>query len=128
MKFDYGLPAALIGVSIALVQPEITVALSSTEVSEIATQITVQIEGDSEGSGVIIKRSGNTYYVLTCWHVVEKKDEYTIVTPDRQNYSLDYRKVKKLQSGLDLAVVQFNSNKTYTHAQLGNSDTAIEVQ
>lgn len=121
----YGIPAALIGVSITLIQPQVASALSSAEVGKIAEQITVLIEGNNSiGSGVLIKHSGNTYYVLTCKHVVEKPDKYTIVTPGGDRYPLDNSKVKKLQSGLDLAVVQFNSNKTYTVAKLGNSNAA----
>lgn len=125
MKFDYGLSAALTGISIAFIQPQVAVALSSIEVGKIATQITVRIEGNNSlGSGVMIKHSGDTYTVLTCKHVVEKPDKFTIFTPDGKPYPLDYSKAKKLQLGLDLAVVQFNSKKTYTIAKISNSDKA----
>lgn len=125
MKFYYLLPAALIGISTALVLGQFALALSSTEVGKIAVQITVRIESkNSPGSGVIIQHEGNTYTVLTCKHVVAKADKYTIVTADGGQYPLDYSSVKKLPSGLDLALVKFTSNKNYTVAKIGNSDTA----
>ena len=124
MKINYVLCAALIGTSVALVQPQV-LALSSQEVNKIAAQITVQIESEkSPGTGIIVKQDGNTYTVLTCNHVVAQAGTYTIVTPDGARYPIDYKSVKKLKSGLDLATVSFNSNKNYTTAKLGNSSNA----
>jgi hypothetical protein len=48
------------------------------------------------GSGVIIARQGQTYYVLTAEHVVATEDEYEIITSDGKKYRLDYKNVKKL--------------------------------
>ncbi len=127
MRFSYQLPAALIGVaaSIVLVQPQVAVALSPDEVGRIAKSITVRIESKNPGSGVIIKKEGNTYTVLTAAHVVERAGQYTIVTPDDSRYPLNYSTVKKL-SGVDLAVVQFTSSKSYSVAKIGNSDSVTE--
>ncbi|MBR8840966.1 MAG: serine protease, partial [Stigonema ocellatum SAG 48.90 = DSM 106950] len=83
MKLYYGLAPALMGVSIALVQTQVAVALSKAEVVKIATQITVRINSKTRyGSGVIIKKEGNTYTVLTANHVVDIPDTYEIVTVD----------------------------------------------
>ena len=49
MNYKYTFPAALIGVSIALVQPQIAFALSSGEVAKMAKQITVLIDSKSIG-------------------------------------------------------------------------------
>ena len=127
MRFSYQLPAALIGVaaSIVLVQPQVAVALSPDEVGRIAKSITVRIESSKQGSGVIIKQQGNTYTVLTAAHVVERAGQYAIVTPDDSRYPLNYSTVKKL-SGVDLAVVQFTSSKSYSVAKIGNSDSVTE--
>jgi len=126
MKFYYGLAPALIGVSIALVQPQIAVALSPVEVGKIAKQIAVLVDNkNGSGSGVMIKRSGNTYTVLTAYHVVKTPDKYEIVTPDGQRYSVNYSTVKKLPD-VDLAVVQFTSSISYTIAKIGNSDESTE--
>jgi len=89
------LQAALIGTAatIALVQPQIAVALSSDEIANKAREFTVQIEGDNTGSGVILERDGNSYKVLTNWHVVNREGQYQIVTPDGKKHGVTYSKV-----------------------------------
>ena len=127
MKFYYQLTPALIGVTIALVQTQVAMALSATEVNNIAKQITVLIQSKKPkfGSGVIIKKEGNTYTVLTAAHVVEVKDNYEIITPDGQRYAVNYSSVKQMP-GVDLAVVQFSSSQNYSVAKIGNSDSSTE--
>ena len=126
MKFNHGLVAALTGVSVISVQMP-TVAISSSDVSDIAQKITVLIQRNDKqglGSGVMIKHEGNTYSVLTALHVVSQAVQYTILTPDGQRYALNYSSVKKMGTGIDLAMVQFSSSQTYTVAKIGNSDVA----
>ena len=91
------------------------------EIDRIAEQITVRIDSrnNGNGSGVIIAKEGNTYYVLTASHVVENPDRYQIVTPDRQKYPINSATITILE-GVDLAVVQFTSSQTYQVATLGN--------
>ena len=125
MNYKYTFPAALIGVSIALVQPQIAFALSSGEVAKMAKQITVLIDSKSPGSGVIVKRSGNTYTVLTAGHVVAGKNKAEIVTPDGKRYQLNYSTVTPLP-GVDLATFQFTSSSNYPVAKIGNSDQSSE--
>ncbi|BCL34725.1 serine protease [Nostoc sp. MS1] len=123
MKFAYQITPAIITVAIALVQPKAVMALSQPEVSKIAEQITVLIQSKKPkyGSGVILKKDGNTYTVLTAAHVVEVKDNYEIITSDGQRYAVNYSTVKLLP-GVDLAVVQFSSSRNYNVAKIGNSD------
>jgi hypothetical protein len=66
---NYLLPIALFG-SISLVSHlKPALALSPVEVQRIAKQTTIQIAGcDMFGSGVIIRKNGNTYTVLTVAH------------------------------------------------------------
>ena len=87
----------------------------------IASETTILIQGQNPGSGVIISKAGNTYYVLTAKHVVATQDEYLIVTPDGKEYSVDYSKVRKLPK-IDLAILEFSSKQNYKTAFLGNSD------
>ena len=124
MNYKYTFPAALIGVSIALVQTQVARAIcSNSQVDTIAEKITVLIDSPEPGSGVIIKKEGNTYTVLTANHVVKNRNfKYTIVTPDKQRYPLNYQTVKQLSNKIDLAVLQFTSSKSYEVAKLGNSD------
>ena len=70
INLKYGVSAALIGATIAIVQTQSAVAQSAEQVNKIAEQITVLIEGQNQGSGIIIAREGSTYYVLTAKHVV----------------------------------------------------------
>ena len=96
------------------------------EVDEIAQQITVRIATpklDSHGSGVIIARNDNTYYVATAGHVVEPDGEYQIVTPDGETYELDNQTINK-SDAYDLAILSFTSDKEYPVATLGNYTVA----
>ncbi|HEY9874263.1 MAG TPA: serine protease, partial [Candidatus Obscuribacterales bacterium] len=91
------------------------------QVDEIARQITVLIKmsnGDN-GSGVIIAHKGDTYYVLTSAHNFPKNQDlsYQIVTPDREKYPVKLEQAK-IFPGVDLALVQFSSPKTYQVATL----------
>lgn len=110
---------------ISSVQPRAALALSGEEVNVVAREITVLIQGINPGSGVIIAREGDAYYVLTAKHVVKTQDEYRIITADQQPHPLDYKTVKQI-TGLDLAVLMFRSNKDYKTARLANSDNARE--
>lgn len=127
MNLSYKLPAALIGAAIVLTQPQAATALTANAVQEIANQITVLIDGQNPGSGVIVAKRGKTYYVLTAKHVVATEDEYTVVAPDGQRYDLNYRTVRKLP-GADLAILQFTSDRQYKVATLANYDYSREFR
>ncbi len=92
------------------------------KVAEIAREITIQIktENKHQGSGAIVAKSGNQYYVLTAKHVVNKVDTYSVVTPDGKSYQVDDDMVKKF-AGLDLAMLQFSSEENYPVATLANA-------
>jgi tetratricopeptide (TPR) repeat protein len=123
MRFTRHLSAILVGATVTIMQPQISVALTPTQVSDIAKDFTVLIGGDGIGSGVIFDRKGETYYVLTNRHVVVNDGRYEIQTPDGSKYPV-YRSQEL--PGLDLAVLQFTSNKTYRPANIGNSDQVRE--
>ncbi|MBH8566912.1 trypsin-like peptidase domain-containing protein [Nostoc sp. CENA67] len=125
MRLDNQLATAIIGVAIAFIQPEVAVTLTAQNVTSIAKQITVLISGPTLGSGVIIHRKGNTYTVLTNAHVVEEGGNYTVQTHDQSLYPVKSNLIQRL-SGVDLAVLEFTSDKEYTIATFGNSDTAKE--
>ncbi|MGL5872577.1 MAG: GUN4 domain-containing protein [Xenococcaceae cyanobacterium] len=101
--------------------------LTPQQISLRAKQITVRIDGQGTGSGVIIGQSGKSYTVLTNWHVVEKTGQYTVQTPDGRSYSVDYNAVKRLP-GVDLAILSFNTDQNYQIAEIGNSERASEGQ
>ncbi|MDF5718085.1 MAG: serine protease [Rhizonema sp. NSF051] len=119
MKFYYGLPAILLSATVVLIHSQATVALTATEVSAIAKEFTVRIDGTVQGTGVIFERKGNTYFILTTRHVVQHEGKYEVQTSDGSRYPI-YR--SKELPGVDLAVLHFISNKNYHLAEIGNSD------
>jgi tetratricopeptide (TPR) repeat protein len=118
----------LLGVVTPLVFVLPASAISSSEVSKIAKSVTVLIKTTGEqgqGSGAIIDRQGNTYTVLTAAHVVKKTDsKYTIEIND-QTYPVTAQKLSP-NSNLDLAVVQFQSDRAYPVVKIGNSNSVEE--
>jgi serine protease Do len=107
--------------AIVMTLPSPVRALPGTQVNDIAREITVLIRGEQgHGSGVIIQKTGNTYYVLTAEHVVRQRENFRIVTADKQAYAVDYSKVKRID-GVDLAIVKFTSDKNYPIAKIGTA-------
>ncbi|MFM7407778.1 MAG: trypsin-like peptidase domain-containing protein [Cuspidothrix sp.] len=103
---------------ITILQPFLTLALTSTEIGEIATQITVRITGADNGSGVIISQNGNTYTVLTNSHVFQNRGNYQVTTSDKKKYQVT--NIKKIEN-LDLATFEFNSGQKYRVVKQGDS-------
>ena len=102
--------------SLAKIDPQ----LAAQQVNDIAEAVTVRINAEKgNGSGVIVAHQGNTYWVLTADHVVSKKGNYQVVTPDGKNHAVDYETVQS-KEGIDVAVLQFSSPETYTVATLGD--------
>lgn len=135
---------------IAIVPTWAVQALTYDQVDAVASQVTVVIaqglqKGDIEaqmewnpGSGVLVARSGNTYYALTALHVVRTRQVvYGIRTSDGEVHFIDDeadstniipfgREADDLGTaieGLDLALVRFQSDRAYPVAVMGNSET-----
>jgi tetratricopeptide (TPR) repeat protein len=113
-------------VTVAIVQSPAAIALTPVEVRSIAKEITVRIDGsnDTSGSGIIIQRQGTTYYVLTTKHVINKKGKFTIVAPDGKLYPINSGQIIKYPQ-VDLALVQFTSERSYRSADFGDSDKLL---
>lgn len=88
------------------------IALTPADINSIASQITVRIDGPKGGSGFIVEKRGNIYYVLTNWHVVDRPGDYEIVTNDGNRYQIYYSLIQQLPN-LDLAVIPFSSSQRY---------------
>ena len=100
--------------------------LVATLVNNIAKEITVLISWqNSHGSGVIVAKVGNTYYVLSAGHVVRGKNDLKVVTADGQEYGVNTSTVKTWE-GTDLALLQFSSNQSYQVATLADYDLENE--
>jgi tetratricopeptide (TPR) repeat protein len=132
------LTAALVGTTAALVQP--AAAKSAFEVEVIARAVTVEINFkfratngeivEVGGSGVIIDRKGDLYTLVTNRHVVCGRgqcsklppvDSYKLSLADGQRYQVKKSSVKFLDNDLDLAVIQFRSNRNYSVAKVSTS-------
>ena len=115
-----------IGVSTAtaaiLVRSAPASAQQELDVSEMAKAITVRIEGSTQGSGVIVKREGERYTILTAWHVIKSNragEEVGIFTPDKKQHQLEQGSIKRI-GVIDMAVLTFTSRDDYSVAALGD--------
>ena len=105
---NFLLSANFIKLAIIIVVPNILATEIKAEskdklkIERIAKEITVRIEGATQGSGVLYKKDelfslknpGKEfiYEVITAWHVIKDNlpgEEITIITPDDQKYYLD---------------------------------------
>ena len=105
-----------------VLQQSPAIAQDASAVARIAQAITVRIEGSTQGSGVIVKREGNRYTVLTAWHVVRSTragEEVGIYTPDGKVHQFEQGSIQQLGQ-VDMALLTFSSSKPYEVASLGD--------
>ena len=96
-------------------------------VDDIAQQITVRIENSQgkNGSGVIIARQGNTYYVATAAHVVNGQG-YSIITPTQERVTAQQIIIPEKET--DVAIVKFQSSQNYQLAKIGKDPSRAGVR
>ncbi len=101
--------------------PQRAQALSGEEVNDIAREVTVLIRGkdrkEDQGSGVIIAKDGDQYFVLSNEHVLRHRQDYQLRTPDRKTYEVSYEEIKFL-SAVDLAIAKFTTKEKYPTAKI----------
>lgn len=100
-------------------------------IDRVTKNNTVLIKGKNQGSGVVFAQKGKTYYVLTAKSVVNTKDKYKILLVNKkgetqENDAKIRTDINKKLSGIDLVVLQFDSNENYNIARLGNYEIARE--
>jgi tetratricopeptide (TPR) repeat protein len=135
-RASFFLTAALIGTTIALVQP-MAMAKSESEIETITRAVTVEIRLKSDsraiGSGVIIHRKGDLYTLVTNRHVICGSSScnnilateiYSLNMPDGHQYRAQKPVIKLLADNnnkdLDLAIIQFRSDRNYAIAKLSS--------
>ena len=97
-------------------------AESRQAVAGVAKAISVRIEGATQGSGILMKRMGNRYTVLTAWHVVSGHrpgEELDVYTPDGQKHSVEPGSIQNVGQ-VDMAVLSFTSANQYDVASIGD--------
>ncbi|MFA7566846.1 MAG: Do family serine endopeptidase [Alkalispirochaeta sp.] len=72
------------------------------------------------GSGVIVRRDGKRYFVLTNDHVIGNASAITVTLDDGSEYEAA---IVGQDSRKDLAMISFDSGTEYPVARLGDSDT-----
>lgn len=120
----------LLGVGITALYSQILPARAVSANPSISDRIVLIQTKSGQGSGVIIKRTGNVYTILTAAHVVNdlRNLPFKITTPDQQQHISEPIEVKIAPNDLDLATVSFQSEQDYPIAELGDSATAIKGQ
>jgi len=105
------------------------------KVDDIAQQVTVRIDASdgSNGSGVIIGKNKNRYYILTNKHVVYDKPlnrliATKVITPDGKEQAINPVNIQLMKGDLDLAIVSFDSVNNYQVATLGKYPINFNVQ
>lgn len=115
-----GIPTAI---ALVVVDGRPGKAQTTEAVARIAEAITVRIEGATQGSGVIVQRHGNRYFVLTAWHVVSGQrpgEELDIYTADGQRHLMEQGSIQRVGK-VDMAVLIFSSANTYRVATFGET-------
>jgi tetratricopeptide (TPR) repeat protein/S1-C subfamily serine protease len=90
----------------------------------MAQGFTVKIlVGDTNGSGVIIGKTGNTYRVVTNAHVVNRASSYRLQTPDGKVYQGKLIQKGASIEGNDLAILEFQAPVNYSITTLADGGT-----
>jgi tetratricopeptide (TPR) repeat protein len=141
-RFPSFFTTVLVGVTIAFVQP-LTLAESGLVLYVVVRDVTVKIQlqrSQTVGSGVIINRvpsllrdgQGYIYTLVTNKHVVCGKsrctqlpigESYELGLADDQYYRVKRSSIKLLGNDLDLAIIQFRSNRNYPVAKIAQSES-----
>ncbi|MDZ8079735.1 MAG: tetratricopeptide repeat protein [Nostoc sp. DcaGUA01] len=96
---------------------------SPEQIKQLARTITVKIlSGENRGSGILLKKQGQTYTVITNRHVLESGKPVQIQTADGKIYQGSLVKGVNFQ-GKDLALLEFRATGNYSLAPLGNLST-----
>jgi S1-C subfamily serine protease len=124
--------SAVLGISCTTLFGQImpSSAIASNPSTNISDRIVLIQTKSGQGSGVIIRHTGNTYTILTAAHVVDdlQSSPLQITTADRQKHTSNPIAVKIAPGSLDLATISFQSEQAYSVAELGNSDAVIKGQ
>jgi S1-C subfamily serine protease len=99
----------------------------SEQLYQKAQAIAVKIlAGDSQGSGIIIAKNGQTYTVVTNAHVITRSQSYSLIASDRKIHKAKLIGKGDSFAGNDLALLQFCATENYAVATLGNSASIVE--
>jgi serine protease Do len=115
------LPIAALAMFSQILISQTVCAESAGDITSMAQEITVAIDGDNLGSATIVNRQGSNYTILTNWHVLKQRNNFSVRTHDGKTYPIVPGSIQKLSGGLDLATAQFTSTALYRTAVLSNT-------
>jgi tetratricopeptide (TPR) repeat protein len=130
-------PFFLVSTAIALVCfVDVAVAKTPDEIKFIAQSVTVEInlkQAQSIGSGVLIYRQGDVYTLITNHHVIcgqtslcsapSPTETYQLKFADGFTVEVDANAVKVIDEDLDLALIQFNSDRPHQVAKVAEPES-----
>ncbi len=94
-------------------------AFDTTRLYQVARSISVKVyAGSTNGSGLIVQRSGSVYTMVTNRHVLTPGAPYQVETADGRVYPAEVVENATF-GGNDLALLQFSSTQNYPVANLG---------
>jgi tetratricopeptide (TPR) repeat protein len=103
-------------------------AKTPAEIEAVAKAVTVKIEQNNKiGTGVIVHKQGQVYSLATNRHVVcgaglckqlPSGRQYRLSLPDGQKIQVSTKNIQLLGKDIDLAVIQFTSNRNYNVAKV----------
>ena len=132
MNLKDKLLAGLVSSSIIFFQVQTALAqtISDSDIKNTTSEFAVEITTDAinpngeistGGTGIIVARNGNTYYILTASHIIPKDNpdaNYFVVT-NKGNSPLTIKE-QHPEKTTDIAELSFISDKNYTLAVIGN--------
>ncbi|MGK7905589.1 MAG: serine protease [Hormoscilla sp.] len=98
-------------------KPQLTEGQMRQLIESIAVRVMAGEYGG--GSGVLIRKDGQVYTVLTNEHVVKPSKPHRIRTPDGKEYPAEIIKVR--EHGYDMAILQFAADADYEVVTLASS-------
>ena len=101
--------------------PQLTVNQIKNEARAIAVKV---LSGYGAGSGILIKKQGQTYTILTNNHVLAVGESHRLQTPDGKIYQGELLRNRSFD-GNDLVLLQFRSTREYSVARLASSPVAV---
>jgi serine protease Do len=110
-----------LGIALVILEVVPTVALSPPEIGQAVKPSIVQIITDKGSvSGTIIKQQGLRYTVLTTSRIIDGTVPIKIITSDGNSHSVIKSGDYIPSVGIELAVLRFNSKKTYKAATVSD--------
>jgi serine protease Do len=121
MIFAKSYLSVTMGLALVIFEVAPAVALSPQEIGKVVKPSIVRIITDTGSvSGTIIKQQGLRYTVLTTSRIVNGASPIKIITSDGNTHSIIKSSDYIPSPGIELAVLRFNSKKTYAAATVSD--------